>query len=252
MTVDCRKMWFLDFSYVCRFCSQMRELLKFRCPDVVLWWFPAILRGFEKIKKWSFRWLRTRRKMIFSDFSHVCRFCSQMSVLLHFRCPDVKKKWCFRWLRTCRKISAFGHFTLLQILQPNEWIVTFQVSWCRIIKISCHFKGFWKFKKKKNWSFQWLWTCRKIWVLDISHFCRFCSHMSGLLHFRCPDVILWWFPAILRAFEKFKNIEVFDDGRPPEKCRFCTFHTLPDFAAKWVNCYILGVLMSYYDDILPF
>ena len=148
------------------------------------------------------------------------------------------------------KNVIFGHFTLLQILQPNEWIITFEVSWCHIMMISSHFKGFWEIQK--NWSFRWPRTWRKMWFLDISHFCRFCSQMSELLHLRCPDVILWWFPAILRAFEKFKKIEVFDDRGPGEKCDFWTFHMYADFAAKWVNYYILGVLMSYYDDFQPF
>ena len=79
-----------------------------------------------------------------------------------------------------------------------------------------------------------------------------CSQMSELLHFRCPHVVLWWFPAILRAFDKNKKMEVFDDHGPAQKCRFWSFHTFSDFAANWVNCYNLGVLMSYYDDFLPF
>ena len=33
---------------------------------------------------------------------------------------------------------------------------------------------------------------------------------------------------------------------------FGHFHTFADFAAKWVNYYIWGVLMSYYDDFQPF
>ena len=49
-----------------------------------------------------------------------------------------------------------------------------------------------------------------------------------------------------------KKIEVFDDYGPAEKCRFDHFILFADFAAKWVNCYKLGVLMSYYDDFLPF
>ena len=75
--------------------------------------------------------------------------------------------------------------------------------------------------------------------------------MSGLLNFMCPDVILWWFPALERAFEKIKKNEVFNDRGTEEKCRFGTFHNFADFAAKWVNYYILGVLMSYYNDFLP-
>ena len=168
------------------------------------------LKGFWEIQKnWSFRWPRTWRKMWFLDISHFCRFCSQMSELLHLRCPDVILWWFPAILR------AFEKFKKIEVFDdrgPGE---------------KCDF-----------WTF--------------SHFCRFCSQMSELLHLRCPDVILWWFPAILRAFEKFKKIEVFDDRGPGEKCDFWTFHTFADFAAKWVNYYIWGVLMSYYDDFQPF
>ena len=213
-----RKMWFLDILHFCRFCSQMSELLHLRCPDVILWWFPAILRAFEKFKKIE----------VFDD-----------------RGPGEK---CRFW--TFHTFADFAAKWVNYYILGNEWIITFEVSWCHIMMISCHFKGFWKFQK--NWSFRWPRTWRKMWFLDILHFCRFCSQMSELLHLRCPDVILWWFPAILRAFEKFKKIEVFDDRGPGEKCRFWTFHTFADFAAKWVNNYIWGVLMSYYDDFLPF
>ena len=37
-----------------------------------------------------------------------------------------------------------------------------------------------------------------------------------------------------------------------EKMIFGHFHMYADFAAKWVNYYIWGVLMSYYDDFQPF
>ena len=54
-----------------------------------------------------------------------------------------------------------------------------------------------------------------------------------------------------KHFCKIKKIKVFDDSGPEEKCRFGTFHNFADFAAKRVNYYILGVLVSYYDDFLP-
>ena len=185
----CRKMRFFYFSQFCIFCSQMSELLRFRCSDVILCGFPAILRAFEEIKKnWSFRWPWTCRKMWFFYFSHVCRFCRQM----------------------------------------NEF-----------------------------WSFRWPCSCRKMRFLDISKFCRFCSRMNELLHFSSYyvtfDVIFWWFPAILRAFEKIKIKNW--SFQWPQTCRktwFWTHHVFADFAAKLVNYYILGVLMSYYDDFLPF
>ena len=64
--------------------------------------------------------------------------------------------------------------------------------------------------------------------------------------------MLWWFPAILRAFEKIIKIEVLNDRRPAEKCDFFNFHMFADFAATWVNYYILRVLMLYNDDFQPF
>ena len=33
---------------------------------------------------------------------------------------------------------------------------------------------------------------------------------------------------------------------------FLHIHMFADFAAKWVNFYFLGILMSYYDDFLQF
>ena len=35
-----------------------------------------------------------------------------------------------------------------------------------------------------------------------------------------------------RVFQKIKKIEVFDDRGPAEKCRFWTYHSFADFAAK--------------------
>ena len=122
-------------------------------------------------------------------------WCHIMMISSHFKgFWEIQKNWSFRWPRTWRKMWFLDIFTLLQILQPNEWIITFEVSWCHIMMISSHFKGFWEIQK--NWSFRWPRTWRKMWFLDFSHVCRFCSQMSELLHFRCPDVILWWFPAI--------------------------------------------------------
>ena len=96
------------------------------------------------------------------------------------------------------------------------------------------FLPFWGllWNQKKNWSFRWPRTCRIMSVLDISHFCRPCSQMSELLHFRCPDVILWWFPGIFWAFEKIKKIEVFDHRAPAEKCDFFYFSQFCIFCSQ--------------------
>ena len=94
-----------------------------------------------------------------------------------------------------RENENFCIFTILQILQPNEWIFIFYVSWCHIMMILFNLKGFWKNRKKT---------------------------------------------------------EIFHDRGPVEKCHFLHIHIFADFAAKWVNFYFLGILMSYYDDFLQF
>ena len=53
-----------------------------------------------------------------------------------------------------------------------------------------------------------------------------------------------------RLLKKSKKTEVFDDRGPGEKWNFLHIHNFVDFAAKWVNIYILGILMSYYDGSL--
>ena len=300
-------MSFWDFSEFCRFCSQMSELLNLRCPDVILWWFPGTERAFEKKIKWSFRWPRTCRKMSFWDFSQFCKCCSQMSELLHYRCPDVILWWfpaIKRAYENKKKLEVFHDHGPAEKCQfaTFHMFADFVILW-RFPAIKRAFE-----KKKKKWSFRWLRTYRKMLFWDFSQFCRFCSQMSKSLHFRCPGVILWWFPAIKRAFEKFKKIEVFDDrgqtcrqmslGDISQFCRFCSqmiellhftcpgvilwwflamkrafekikklkfsmtadlqknvvldFSQFYRFAAKWVNYYILGVLVSYYDDFQPF
>ena len=209
----CTKMSLLIISHFFRFCSQLSELLQFRCPDVILWWFPAILRSLIKSKKnWSFRWPRTCRKMWFLNFSHVS---SQMTKSLHFMCPDVILWWIFCHFKGFWEIQKKNE--VFDDYGPAEkcrfWSFHTFCRFCsqmsELLQIRCPDVILWWFPailrafeklKKKNWSFRWPRTCRKMSFLDISHVCRFCSQMSELLQIRCPDVILWWFPAILRAF----------------------------------------------------
>ena len=56
------------------------------------------------------------------------------------------------------------------------------------------------------------------------------------------------FKGLLKTIKKM----IFDDCRPAETCRFWTFLSFADFAAKLVKYNILGILRSYYDDFLPF
>ena len=111
-------------------------------------------------------------------------------------------------------------------------------------------KGFQK--NPKNLNISWPRTCRKMSFFAYSHFCRFCSQMSEYLQFRYPDVILWWFSSIEKAFGEIQKIEIFHDCGPVKKCHFLHINIFADFAAKWVNIYILGILMSYYDGSLQF
>ena len=55
-----------------------------------------------------------------------------------------------------------------------------------------------------------------------------------------------------KGFQKNKKIEVFNDRGPGEKWNFLHIHNFADFAAKWVNIYILGILMPYYDGSVQF
>ena len=168
-----------------------------------------------------------------------------MMISWHFLGFWKNKKMKFSMTVDLQKNVIFGLFTCLQILQPSEFLhfrcADVILRWFPAILRN----------SKKNRSFRWWRTSRKMF-LYISYFSRFCSQMCELLHWRCANVMLWWFPAILRAFEKIIKIEVLNDRRPAEKCVFFNFHMFADFAATWVNYYILGVLMSYNDDFQPF
>ena len=113
-----------------------------------------------------------------------------------------------------------------------------------------NWKGFGK--NPKNWSFWWPRICGKMKYFSYSQFCRDCSQTSEYLHFRYPDVLLWWFYSIKKPFGKIPKIEIFHDRGPVENCHFLHIHIFADFAAKWVNIYSLGILMSYYDGSLQF
>ena len=46
-----------------------------------------------------------------------------------------------------RKMTIFANFSILHILPQNEWIFTFQLSWCQVGMFSLIFKGFPENKK---------------------------------------------------------------------------------------------------------
>ena len=47
-----------------------------------------------------------------------------------------------------RKIAIFINFGFLHILPANEWLFTFQLSWCQVVMFSLIFKGFLENQKK--------------------------------------------------------------------------------------------------------
>ena len=77
---------------------------------------------------------------------------------------------------TCEKIAIFANFSVLHILPPNEWIFTFQLSWCQVGMLSLIFKGFPENQKIEDFDDRG--PAKKLQFLLISVFCIFCPQMS--------------------------------------------------------------------------
>ena len=103
-------------------------------------------------------------------------------------------------------------------------------------------------KTRKNWRF----PPPRPWgpFSLISHLCLDFIQMSEFLYLSCPDVKLWWFSSFSQTFRKIEKIEDFPHPGPGDP--FSSFHICPQISSKWVNFYILVVLMSNYDDFLHF
>ena len=103
-------------------------------------------------------------------------------------------------------------------------------------------------KTRKNWRF----PPSEPWgpFSLISHLCPDFIQMSEFLYLSCPDVKLWWFSSFSQTFQKIEKIE--DFPHPGAGDPFRSFHTCTQISSKWVNFYILVVLMSNYDDFLHF
>ena len=97
---------------------------------------------------------------------------------------------------------------------------------------------------RKNWRF----SPPRPWgpFSLISHLCPDFIQMSEFLYLSCPDVRLWWFSS----FSKTRINWRFPPPRPWGPFSLIS-HLCPD-SSKWVNFYILVVLMSDYDDFLHF
>ena len=153
----------------------------------------------------------------FSLISHLCPDFIQMSEFLYLSCPDVRLWW----------FSSFSQtFPLVPRFHPNEWI----------------------FISRKNWRF----SPPRPWgpFSLISHLCPDFIQMSEFLYLSCPDDRLWWFSSFSQTFPQVEKIEDFPHPGPGDPFRL--FHTCAQISSKWVNFYILVVLMSDYDDFLHF
>ena len=103
-------------------------------------------------------------------------------------------------------------------------------------------------KTRKNWRF----PPPRPWgpFSLVSHLCPDFIQMSEFLYLSCPDVKLWWFSSFSQTFRKLEKIEDFIHPGPGDPFR--SFHICSQISFKWVNFYILVVLMSNYDDFLHF
>ena len=165
---------------------------------------------------------------------------------LHFR----------KLFRQCRKNWRFspprpwGPFSLISHLCPDF------IQMSEFLYLSCPDVKLWWFSSfsqtfrtsRKNWRF----SPPRPWgpFSLISHLCPDFIQMSEFLYLSCPDVKLWWFSSFSQTFRKIEKIEDFPHPGPGDPFRL--FHTCAQISSKWVNFYILVVLMSNYDDFLHF
>ena len=199
-------------SHLCPDFIQMSEFLYLSCPDVRLWWFSSFSQTFYFTSRKNWRFSPPRPWGPFSLISHLCPDFIQMSEFLYLSCPDVRLWW----------FSSFS-----------------QLFHSKKLKIS---------KSRKNWRF----SPPRPWgpFSLISHLCPDFIQMSEFLYLSCPDVRLWWFSSFSQTFPQVEKIEDFPHPGPGDPFRL--FHTCAQISSKWVNFYILVVLMSDYDDFLHF
>ena len=245
-------------SYLCPDFIQMSEFLYLSCPDVRLWWFSSFSQTFRKIEKIG-RFPPPRLWGPFSLVSHLCPDFIQMSEFLYLSCPDVKLWWFSSFSQTFRKMEKIEDFphagpgdpfrlfpTCAQI--SSKW-VNFYIL---VVVMSnyddfLHFRKLFENSKKLKISptpgpgdpFRSFHTCAQIsskWV-NLYILVVLMSNYDDFLHFR-------------KLFEKSKKLEDFPLPGPGEPFR--SFHTCAQISSKWVNFYILVVLMSNYDDFLHF
>ena len=172
-----------------------------------------IFANFSKSRK-NWRFSPPRPWGPFSLISHLCPDFIQMSEFLYLSCPDVKLWWFSSFSQTFRKVEKIEDFPHPG---PGDPFPLFHI--CAQISL---------FEKSKKLKIQ----------------------MSDFLYLSCPDVKLWWFSSFSQTFRRIEKIEDFPHPGPGDP--FPLFHTCAQISSKWVNFYILVVLMSNYDDFLHF
>ena len=141
-----------------------------------------------------------------------CQVLISIFIFKDFQKNEKRKK--FSLAAELRRMAIFANFTLLQVLPPNEWIFTFQSSWCQVVMFSFIFKGF------KKWSFDDSGSAKKmtIWL-------TFAYFASKWVKFCISDLLMSnkysGFPAFSKTFQKLKKIEDFDGRRPAKNHNFC-------------------------------
>ena len=115
-----------------------------------------------------------------------------------------------------------------------------------------NFKGFWKKKKKTIEIFH---DCGPVEKCHFLHIHIFADFVAKWVTFYFLGILMSYYDDFLqfiRLSKKIQNIKVFHDPGPGEKWNVLHIHNIEDFAAIWVNIYILGILMSYYDGSRQF
>ena len=249
------------FSLISNLCPdfiQMSEFLYLSCPDVKLWWFSSFSQTFLKLEKIE-DFPHPRPWGPFSLVSHLCPDLIQMREFLYLSCPDFKLWWFSSFsqhFRKMEKIEDFPHHgpgdpfrlfhTCAQI--SSKW-VNFYIS---VVLMSnyddfLHFRKLFENSKKLKISptpgpgdpFRSFHTCAQIsskWV-NFYILVVLMSNYDDFLHF-------------CKLFEKSKKLEDLPHLSPGKPFR--SFHTCAQISSKWVNFYILVLLMSIYDDFHHF
>ena len=128
-------------------------------------------------------------------------------------------------------------------------------------------------KNPNNWSLRWPWTWEKKW--NFLHIHNFADSAAEWMNIYILGILMSYhdgsqqfkrlseeskkkngnfsWPSCLqfkRLSEKSKKLKFFMTADLLKNVIFLHIHIFADFAAKWVNFYFLGIVMSYYDDFL--